>query len=288
MRKNLNINKTVGAILLFNIIHLVVVIGLLLYGAYIYNFNKLSKNINGIFFLFYALIFVTLFINSFIAVRNALVLSYTDEQYEMLKKTLEHVENLNNTLRGQRHDFMNHLQVVHGLMEMEEYEDAMHYIEQVYSDIQKINRVMKTSIPAINALLQAKLLDCEKRGIKTILAVTSRIEDLKVPSWEMCRVLGNIIDNAIFALEDTRDLSKYLEIEILEDLKSFWFIIKNTGTQIPKDSISKMFEPGFTTKDDKGEGMGLFISKSIVEEYGGKININSDNMCTIFEISIPK
>lgn len=287
MKRKLNINKTKVTILVSNIVHLVVVIGVLIYGSYMNNLNKLADNFNKGYLFFYVIIFVTLFINSFLAVRNVIALSYTDDQYEMLKKTLEQVESLNKTLKSQRHDFMNHLQVVHGLMEMEEYNDAEDYIHQVYSDIQKVNKVMKTSIPAVNALLQAKLLDCEKWDIDTRLEVTSRLDDLKVPSWEMCRVLGNIIDNAVFALKEKEE-NKSIVIKISEDLKSYWFVVKNTGSTIPGSIIDKIFDSGFTTKGNKGEGMGLFISKSITEEYDGKISVRSENDLTEFEVSIPK
>lgn len=287
MKRKLNINKTKVTILVSNIVHLVVVIGVLIYGSYMNNLNKLADNFNKGYLFFYVIIFVTLFINSFLAVRNVIALSYTDDQYEMLKNTLEQVESLNKTLKSQRHDFMNHLQVVHGLMEMEEYNDAEDYIHQVYSDIQKVNKVMKTSIPAVNALLQAKLLDCEKWDIDTRLEVTSRLDDLKVPSWEMCRVLGNIIDNAVFALKEKEE-NKSIVIKISEDLKSYWFVVKNTGSTIPGSIIDKIFDYGFTTKGNKGEGMGLFISKSITEEYDGKISVRSENDLTEFEVSIPK
>ena len=59
---------------------------------------------------------------------------------------------------------------------------------------------MKTSVAAVNALLQAKLMTCEKHGITLELDVRTQLKDLAVPSWEFCRVLGNLIDNAIYAV----------------------------------------------------------------------------------------
>ncbi|AEV68004.1 sensor histidine kinase [Acetivibrio clariflavus] len=285
MEKKLNINKTIISIIVLNIIHLAVLIGALIYNAIYNKLNKIGSN-SLTYLFFFAMVFITLFINSFITIKNAVTLSDSESQYEVLKSTLDQLENLNKTLRAQRHDFMNHLQVVYSLIEMHEYKDAEDYIEQVYNDIQKVSKVLKTSNAAINALLQAKILDCEKKDIKTELKVTSRLDNFHVPSWEMCRILGNIIDNSIYALEEIEG-SKLLTISIFENLKVFGFSITNNGPKIPENIIDKIFEAGFTTKGSKGEGMGLFTVKNTVERYSGKIKVSSEDYTT-FEITFPK
>ncbi|NTV89496.1 MAG: GHKL domain-containing protein, partial [Clostridiales bacterium] len=203
-------------------------------------------------------------------------------------ETDSRLEDLNKTLRAQRHDFMNNLQVVYSLIEMDEYKDAKDYIEKVYNDIQSVNRVMKTSNPAINALLQAKVLNSEKHGICVELIATTKLTDLKIPSWELCRVLGNLIDNAIYALLDKKPPAMKLTIELSEDLKNYIFRISNNGCMIPEDIIPRLFEPGFTTKGDKGDGMGLAISHGIIEENGGSLSVRSNEELTVFECTVPR
>jgi sensor histidine kinase regulating citrate/malate metabolism len=236
--------------------------------------------------IIYVLIIIGV-INSFFVVKDINSLNEHNSEYSMLKDTLGQLEDLNKTLRGQRHDFMNHLQVVYSLMEMEEYFEATGYIEKVYKDIQRINRVLKTSNPAVNALIQAKIHYGEKRGIRTEILVTSALEDLKMPAWEFCRVLGNIIDNAIYALQDIGE-NKIIKIELFEDLKSYRFRIKNNGPKICEEWINKIFEVGATTKGEHGDGMGLSIVKDILEKYEGNIEILSDNEATTFEGWIPR
>jgi len=285
MGKKLNINKTIISIIILNIIHLAVLIGALIYNAIYNKLNKIGSN-SLTYLFFFAMIFITMFINSYITIKYAVTISDSESQYEVLKSTLNQLESLNKTLRAQRHDFMNHLQVVYSLIEMHEYKDAEDYIEQVYNDIQKVSRVLKTSNAAINALLQAKILDCEKKNIKIELKVTSRLENFHVPSWEMCRILGNIIDNSIYALEEIEE-NKLLTINIFENLKVFGFSITNNGPKIPENIMDKIFEAGFTSKGSKGEGMGLFTVKNTVERYNGKIKVSSGDYTT-FEITFPK
>ena len=123
-------------------------------------------------------------------------------QSEMLEDAYTQLEDLNGTLRAQRHDFKNHLQVVFGLIEMGEYKEAQDYIERVYGDVQLVSRALKTASPAVNALLAAKAADCEERGIRMEVRIRSAWQGLALPGWEMCRVLGNLIDNAIDAMAD--------------------------------------------------------------------------------------
>ncbi|MBU3127452.1 Spo0B domain-containing protein [Clostridium sp. FP2] len=286
MQKKLNINKTIITVIVLNIIQIMTILGVVLYNYFNENLMNFQEKFNNGELIIYVLIILGV-INSFFVIKDISSLNEHNIEYSMLKDTLGQLENLNKTLRGQRHDFMNHLQVVYSLMEMEEYAEATGYIEKVFTDIQRINKVLKTSNPAVNALLQAKIDYGEKRGIKTEILVTSTLEELLVPAWEFCRVLGNIIDNAIYALQE-RGENKIIKIELFEDLKTYRFRIKNNGPKICQEWINRIFDTGVTTKGEKGEGMGLSIVKDILLKYEGDIEIFSDNEVTIFEGWVPR
>ena len=204
---------------------------------------------------------------------------------DMLEDAYGKLEQLNSTLRAQRHDFMNHLQVVYSLLELEEYQSAGEYIEKVYGDIKRVGRSLKTAHPSINALLAAKLADCESRGIKVELTIESPWETLPVPGWEICRVLGNLIDNGMDALTGTKDAK--MMISLGETLQSFTFEIANNGPDIPDTLIERIFQSGFSTKS-AGRGMGLSIVKSILQAYGGRIDLQSADGRTAFTGVITK
>lgn len=287
MQKKINLyqGKTVLVIIILNLSQVALIAAVLFYLVEMDGNPGLLSNRWIIILLF--LILAAIVINSLAAFRNRAGMLRTGYQFQILQDTLSKLESLNSTLRAQRHDFMNHLQVVYSLIEMDEHKAAGEYIEKVYNDIQKVSRVMKTSNAAVNALLQAKLLTCEKYGIATELDVTTHLKDLKIPSWEFCRVMGNLLDNAIYALQG-RNNGKLLKIKLYEDLKYYYFKVIDNGAPIPAHLLDKVFEPGFTTKGDKGEGMGLAISREIVENYGGSIGVSSDADTTVFEGCIPR
>jgi len=285
MKNRLNINKTITTIIVLNAIQIGAIAAIIIY-------NYISKSgwqSDYKFFnrnLLLIIIILTVFFNSFITIKDMKALKIDSYEHSMLKDNLCQVEELNRTLRAQRHDFMNHLQVVYSLMEMKEYDEAQEYIDKVYNDIQRVNQALRTSNPAINALLQAKRIYGEKRGIEVNLHISSQFKDLRVPSWEFCRILGNIIDNGIYALGEKNGY-KAIDIELFEDLKDYGFRISNNGPTIPANITDKIFQSGFTTKGNKGEGMGLAIAKEILNEHGGDIKVCSDEEKTVFEGWVP-
>lgn len=218
-------------------------------------------------------------------IRDARSARRIGDESDMLEQAYGQLSELNATLRAQRHDFMNHLQVVYSLMEMQEYADARGYIEKVYGDIQRVSRTLKTSIPALNALLASKLSECEERGVSAVLTINSAYDEMPVPDWELCRVFSNLIDNALDALKDTPHAE--LRITTSETLHDFGFEVVNNGPEIPKTLMERIFQQGFSTKGN-GRGMGLAIVSGILASHGGKMDLQSDNRETRFTGTIPK
>lgn len=283
LKRKLNIRKVARFSVVINSLQIAAIAMVLLY--ILTNGREVNRYVEiGILLL--ALLIVAW--GAILDIREAFNAQKTSEQATMLEEAYSQLEDLNATLRRQRHDFMNHLQVVFSLMEMSEYADAMQYVESVYGDIQKTGSVLKTAIPAVNALIAAKRDDCEEHGIRFMTEISSPWHELPVAGWEMCRVMGNLIDNARDALtEDVANPSPSITISIDETPGTFNFTVSNNGPAIPRDMLSSIFEMGFTTKE-AGHGSGLSIVVEIMRNYGGSISVESTDECTCFFGSIPK
>ena len=227
-----------------------------------------------------------------VSVANVLVtaISYIylqKKQYKHLLTSMKELEELNLTLRAQRHDYLNQIQVVYGLLDMDEYEDAKTYMHSVFKEITKVSRALKTAQPAINALLQAKLQVAERQGIDLYLDVRTDLKALQIEPWELCKALANIIDNAMTALKDQEE-DKEVHIHIEQTEKAYIFKISNNGPQIPLNQRKVIFNQGYTTKKESGHGMGLYIVKSIINEANGTLELESDEIQTCFTIYLPR
>ena len=111
-----------------------------------------------------------------------------------------------------------------------------------------------------------------------------------MPAWEICRVLANLIDNALDATtgaEHPAGEKPTVELVLGEDLRSWFFSVRNNGPAISEKQRARIFEAGFTTKKT-GQGMGLFIVNQTVTELGGRITVESHDGDTVFSGFVPR
>ena len=207
-----------------------------------------------------------------------------------LEDAYSQLENLNREMRAQRHDFMNHIQVVYSLIEMNEPNEAMSYMDKIYGDMQRVSRMMRTACPAVNALIQAKVVEAQQRGAELKLSIAAKWDDSLMPAWEICRILANLIDNALDAttsIEHPEGEKPTVELVLGEDLRSWFFSVRNNGPEISEKQRAKIFDAGFTTKKT-GQGMGLFIVSQTIAELGGRITVESHDGDTVFSGFVPR
>ncbi len=260
--------------------------------AITYEFVRNYNHINSLFqsnieiavFIFIVVLVVFDAVSNVLLCKSAIKMSQISDS---IRLSHDNLDKLNSDMRKQRHDFMNNLQVIHGLISMDCYQEAKAYIDSVYTDIRSISRILKTDSPAINALLQAKVARCDELNIPVNLEIMSTFkDDMPMPEWLVCRILGNLIDNAIYAISDKGQ--GHLHIVLTEDVNAHSLSVSDDGTAIPSNSMDKLFIPGFSTKGDNGTGMGLAICNDLVREYHGTISVKIENQYKIFTAIIPK
>ena len=100
------------------------------------------------------------------------------------------------------------------------------------------------------------------------------------------QTLLNLLNNSFDAIETLQE--KWISIEVTVIGKELRLSVTDSGAGIPKDVVSKMFQPFFTTKDiGKGTGLGLGISLGIIQKYGGDLIYDEECKNTRFIICLP-
>ncbi len=115
-------------------------------------------------------------------------------------------------------------------------------------------------------------------------------ETLLTYSRELLQVVLNLLKNAKEALEARNTKDPYINVTIENLTESIVFTVCDNGGGIDKAILERIFEPYFSTKDDKtGTGLGLYMSKTIIEKHlHGTIRASNDEKGACFTIVLPR
>ncbi len=106
---------------------------------------------------------------------------------------------------------------------------------------------------------------------------------------EIVQVLINLAKNSCDAIVDKNIQNGTIQVKTYEDNNSLFIEFEDNAGGIKNDVINKIFDPYFSTKSNKnGTGLGLYMSKTIIEEHsGGKIDVYNTNFGAKFVIKLP-
>ena len=279
----INLQKITGFAIAVNAVQIACALAILLYAIFNENFT-IPESAEIALVAFAAALVIW---GAIVDIRDAIVTRKVEDQRRMLEEAYRQLEQLNRTLRAQRHDFKNHLQVVYSLTEMAAYDDVQEYVQRIYEDVQSVGSHIRTSVPAVNALISAKAADCAERGIAFQTDIQSQWDQVQIPGWEMCRILGNLVDNAMDAVLERKDREPWVRVYIGEDIRCWKLEVSNNGPEIPASRRRDIFQPGFTTKS-AGHGNGLSIVSELLEKYNGEMHLSSDAEVTRFSCTFPR
>lgn len=222
--------------------------------------------------------------------RSVVGLARAEAEAEVNRVRLQETREMMDMMRAQRHDFMNNLQVIYGLIQVSRGEAIKEYVEQINKEIQnslKVTLVLNHR-PEVAGLLMRKMAQAEAAGVSFSLDVNTDLMFLKMPPLDFTRVLGNLIDNALDAVRPLPLEQRRVWIEIKETKNFYEVKVNNFRPLIPREHWEKIFQKGFTTKSERGEGLGLYIVKTLVEKYHGKVYVESNETeGTIFVLCLP-
>ena len=215
-------------------------------------------------------------------------------EYTKLMEDLTGTRYLVDSMRANNHDFTNKLHVILGLIQMEMYDEAVSYIENITivqrSTISKIMNAVQE--PAVAALLIGKTARASELNIKFVLREGCFYSnaDMQLPSELLVTIIGNLIENAFEAMNDTMDydVQKELIFGIYSRPGAVLITTDDTGVGISEENLQRIFENGFSTKGE-GRGTGLYQVKEMVERYGGMISVESqEGVGSSFTVSFTK
>lgn len=200
----------------------------------------------------------------------------------------QNLEDFIASVRSQRHDYLNHLQVIGGLLQREEYEDVKQYLNELNTEIRGHEFLLQLDHPPLAALLQTKIEITFAQHIDIKVDTKTTIPPLDIKSYELVQIVGNLLDNAIDEEIKAPLHSRSIAVTLNRLYDSILVIsVQNANSWITPENLKKIFNKGYTTKE-RHQGIGLATARRLVTKYQGLIEVESGKTVgTTFLVFIP-
>ena len=240
------------------IINYIVIIGcvsLCIYSLY----NKSITYISNLIFMGLLVIYINFNVFKNFNINKKLVYIQT------LESDRNRLSTENDRIRTFKHDFNNIIQAMNGYIQTEDIPSLKKYVKKMIKDVNetddsKIGNEFLLNNKAITNLLKSKNVKAKKENIDIKFEIMFELKLLKKYEYELIRVLGIFLDNAIEAQREEDD--KVIEVLFFKDANCKRIIIENTCTK--NVDIDKIYTKEFSTK--KGNtGLGLWEVKNFVD-----------------------
>ena len=188
-------------------------------------------------------------------------------------KHYEQVEKTDNELRKFRHNYKNMKIGLMSLLNNKDTDGAKKYVADCDELLDIDYTLYQTGNSIINAILSDKAMKVKDKGIT--IKFTGLIPRTKISNTDLCIIFGNILDNAIEAVEKVDDnIAKEINIDVYKK-KDYLFI---TVTNPTKTEVAIKDNKIVTSKDDKNNhGLGLSSVEETLKKYDGHLDLDCNN-----------
>lgn len=204
-------------------------------------------------------------------------------QTDLIQTYYAEVENMYRQIRGWRHDYRNHIQLLKSFTAADDMDAIKKYLDDLDTDLSTVDAVIKTGNKMTDAILNSKISLARSKNIQVIADAHVPVS-LTTSELDLCIIMGNLFDNAIeasLALPPEKRL-----IRIYMNMKNTQLYMCFTNMTASKKRLK--VNGRFRTTKGEGHGFGLVRIDTIVERYNGYINRNSEDGAFTTEILLPQ
>lgn len=199
------------------------------------------------------------------------------EEEQLYNKTLQI---LHDNIRAFKHDFWNIIQGIGGYIGKNDMDGLKEYYDKLVEDCHQVNNLTALSPsvvnnPAIYNILATKYHKADELGIKINLEVFLNLNDLNINSYELTRILGILMNNAIEASKECDE--KIINVSFRKDKnKNLQLIIIENTYKDKNIDTDKIYEKGYSTKEGN-TGLGLWEIRQILKKHNNLNLFTSKN-----------
>lgn len=185
--------------------------------------------------------------------------------------------------------------------------ETRRHLEQASAELERVNHIAAATLrfhrqsatpTAVNLseVLDSVLILHQGRIAAQGIELEKRFErDVRITCWpnEVRQVVANIVANAIDAMEQSAERKLVVRSRAVgnDGHRGAVVLISDNGAGVPDGARRRLYEPFFTTKETTGTGLGLWVSRNIVQRHGGAIRLRSSEggrySGTVFSVFFP-
>jgi sensor histidine kinase regulating citrate/malate metabolism len=203
-------------------------------------------------------------------------------QNDLMEKHITEVEQIYKQMRGWRHDYHNHIQVMKAYRSLDENEKIDNYLNLLEANLTSVDTLIKSGNVMVDAILNSKLSLAKSRNISiNAKAVVPKV--ISISEIDLCVIIGNLLDNAIEASLRIDDETKRF-VRIYMDLKRdnlYLSVTNSSGGKIQKQ------DGRYISGKGENHGFGLIRVDNIVNKYAGYIKRRDEDGAFTSEIMLP-
>ena len=194
------------------------------------------------------------------------------------------IKQINEGLRAQNHEFLNKLHTISGLIQLEEYDEAIQYITGISNNRQEMIARLSDNVkdPSVAGLLLGKYNKAQEQKTGFIIDDSCFLSGGTGMSETLNLILGNLIENALEELAGTPDGE--VRVKLCDSGSFLRLEVQDNGKGIPDPE--KAFEKGSSTKGED-RGLGLYLISEKVKNSDGTIRLKSREGFTCFTVTLP-
>ena len=225
------------------------------------NYVALGLAISGISY-----INITMF-HFFESYENKIKLQYLERLRQQEQENYSMLALTHKQIREFKHDIENQFSVLHDMIESGKTEKTLEHLDALGGFVRHSNCLCHTGNNAVDSIVNTKGSLAQTYGIKFICRVNI-VSEIKADEMELCRILGNGLDNAIEACERLKNVKKHILLSISEDKDNLLISISNTSDVVDTENLSS------TKKKTGMHGIGVNSIKSSVERLKGVVKFS--------------
>lgn len=200
-------------------------------------------------------------------------LKFSSHQNQYYQNQLKIIEASEKTFKSLRHDLKNHLIILSDALDQNDLRGARAYLSAISSALSSFGALSKTGNHAIDSLINFKLYNTAESGI-ALEYFTEIPTDLKIDTFDLTVILGNLLDNALEALSRlSAPKEKKLSVTLKYHSGRLIIKISNTYDGVVSSAGAKFFT---RKKDPALHGIGLSNVRAAISKYDGDLKIVHD------------